>query len=202
MGSIRVEVHGALDASLELAALRKTLRDRILVRSMDRAGKVMEVEASRGIRDEINLTRADVGHTLKVRKPTPANPEVALVVSSEPVPLGRFAARQIASGVSVQVLRSGARKVRKGAFLAQMQSGRRNVWDRKGGHDSAKVRRVKSGPNVGKRYFASLPIEQHFGPEPYQVVVNKDGLVEEIQERGEEVFAERFLHELNRALRE
>lgn len=52
-------------------------------------------------------------------------------VSGEPVPLGKYPARQTRRGVSVQV-NKGQRKLLKGAFIATMDSGFRGVFMREG----------------------------------------------------------------------
>jgi hypothetical protein len=198
--TIRVDVRGAIEAARDFEQLREQIRRRIVIAALHRAGVAMKTEARRIITDELALDKRSIEEVLAVWKPSISRPSVKLNVHHLAIPLYRFKAKQVKKGVSVSVTKAGGRKVAKGKFVARMKSGHAGVFERTGPHDPKKLHRVKRGRNAGKRYFAALPIDEKFGPEPYQVIVNQDGAMDRIRERGIAVFEERFAHELDRVL--
>lgn len=179
---IRIDVRGVVEAQRELRSLERKIRERVVVRALDRASKAMETVVVRELYQELFLPREEITSVVRTRRPSVSEPEAVVTVSHKPVKLVKFAARKTRKGVSVRVKRrGGARKVVKRGFLATMESGHHNVFTRRG----------------PKR----LPIDSQMGPTPLQVARNRDGLIDRVQEVAVETFTKRVRHELSRVLK-
>ena len=174
---IRVQVQGIEQVQRALQQLGSAVRDRLMVNALHRAGKAMETMADRAVRETLNLKTADTKRVIAVRKPSKSLPIVTLFVSHKPIRLAHYGARQTKRGVTVKVLRRGARKRVGRAFLLRHASGKVVLLQRE-------------GPE-------RLPIKPLFGPEPYQVIRQKN-LEPKIAAKGREVFVSRFAHEWQR----
>lgn len=153
------------------------------MRAMKNAGssalRSMRTEASKNIREKKGI---QVGQIDKALRTIPANtrPVWTLLARAKPLPLIAFGARQVKSGVSVEVTK-GKRMIVRHAFLATMQSGHKGVFMRHG-----PPRIAGKGRYAGKR---RQPIVEKFTA-PVSSVVAQTGPL--ILERGKREFQVTF----------
>jgi len=130
-----------------------------LTRSLNRAATSVKTEASRTIREELNLKAGAVSKSIHVGRASAGSPEASIRIAGKQVPLiGFIGTRQVRKGVSVKVKRSGSRKVIAHAFIATMKSGHRGVFTRDKGAGrlpisemfSIAVQQALKGANIEK----------------------------------------------------
>lgn len=143
---IRVELNQADVEELKvlMSALEPASRTRAIVRAMNRTVRGVRTDTSKEIRTKVNIKAGDVTKGIKIRFANRSDPSALLTISGNRRPLMLFGARQVKSGVSVQVYKDRGRKIIKHAFIAKG-----NVFWRKMG---------SSGKRVGR-----TPIEMKFG---------------------------------------
>lgn len=155
---IKVSVRSnAARVALELAAAGQEMRDRAVVRALNKMADQVKTAASREIRSAgYKLKASDIKAALKVRRASGSQKTAAVIASGRPLPLVKYSARQTSKGVTVDVLKG--RKLIAGAFIATMPNGHRGVYVRE---QASKHRKVQQR---GKPVWSQLPIRQLFGP--------------------------------------
>ena len=114
------------DVRLDAAEVRTAT-----MRSLNRAADGTKTDATRKIREEYNVTLKALQPAFYVRKASPHALTAIVGASGRPLRLIGFAARQVATGVSVSIKR-GTRKILAQAFIAKMRSTHTGVFMRKG----------------------------------------------------------------------
>ena len=105
--------------------------------------RAMRAEGSRRIRERKGIQAGQIDRALSLLYPKSKDVFAwALVAKSKPIPLIAFGARQVGSGVSVEVTK-GKRSIVRGAFIATMQSGHRGVFMRQGNKQVMRKGRYK-----------------------------------------------------------
>lgn len=111
----------------QLDALQRDIRDKVLLRTVNRTIDIAKTAASKEIREEYAVSAGYVRERLHVRKATLKagrfNIEAELTASgrfrgARAANVIAFGARQGLKGVSVKIRRAGGRKVITGAFIA------------------------------------------------------------------------------------
>ena len=111
-----------------MATLPRRLRERAMSRGINRAIRRGRVDVNRAVRSRVSLKVRDVNRGLTVRRAGRGENSGGIRIEGRPVPLKRFRARQVQTGVSVQVM--GSRRVVAGAFIANTIGG--HVFRRRG----------------------------------------------------------------------
>lgn len=165
-----------------LSGISKATGRTALRRSLNRAGKAMETQTIREVRNEVTLKARDVRKA--IRRPTlragSGSAAVEIGVSLRPVPIASFQARQVRKGVSVKIKKSGGRKVIPRTFKATMKSGHEGVYRRK----------------TNKR----LPIQELFSTSAGSTIRERE-ILRRIQARGSEQFRKDLRDQIKQATR-
>jgi hypothetical protein len=142
--------------------------------------RAMRAEASRRIRETKGIQARQIDSAITMVFAT-TKPVWALIAKAKPLPLFAFGARQVKSGVSVEVTK-GKRAIVRHAFLATMQSGHKGVFLRRG-----TKQRMAKGRYVGK---LKQPIFELFTASVSNAL--RDA-APQVLERGESVFRATFM---------
>lgn len=182
--NVKADISNAL---AKLERVRDDVREKAIVRALNKTADQVKVQAAREIRDAgYNLKVAKIKQAITIRRASKSELVAVVRASGRPIGLINYGARQLKTGVSVQV--KGGRKVIKGAFIATMPSGHRGVFVRKGkGHKKV---------GTGRTAWHGLPIDELFGPSIPSVFLNQvvqDALQSAIREK----FPQIFQHELD-----
>jgi len=164
-----------------LEALGKREARAAVNRALTRATRSTASEASKAVRDDLNVKaqalRGKDGRTIQTTRPSELSAKV--VIKGQGLPLSLFkGTRQIKRGLSVQVLKSGARKVlSRGRFLHP--------------RTGTSIQRALEGGQPVPR----VPTDVLFGPAVAQFIGRKDRL-----EKLKTHAMTRFLVELEREI--
>jgi len=178
MAQIRVTHAEQIEALFEETPRQAKI---VLWRAINRAATAGKTRASVNIRKEYVIKAGDVKQRIKIRKAT-ANALSAQIRASGPViPLMKFDVTPSSpEGMQVRArVKKGSRKPIQNGFVARA-NGQVNVFTRVG----------------SSRY----PIQGRYGPSVAQMM-GKDEIVDDIQNRAQEVLDSRLEHDLNRLLR-
>jgi hypothetical protein len=148
-------------------------------RALNRAISTVRTDVTRKLAKELGLAQTPIRERLEIQSASPKRLEATLVVSSKPVPLIEYAARQTKPGVTYRGPQG--RRLLRGSFIARMRSGHVGVFKRR----------------TRKR----LPIFERVGA-PLPLVALKAKILESALAIGEAEFQKRLTHELGRALGE
>jgi hypothetical protein len=128
-----------------------------VVRALNKTVAQVKVQAAREVRDAgYKLKISDIKSAIRVRQASSGRLRADAVASGRPISLIRYGARQVSSGVSVEVLHG--RKVILGAFIAKGKGGSPQVFVREASAVHKKV--IKNG----KAQWSALPIRKLYGP--------------------------------------
>lgn len=120
---LRIDVRSNLrEVEISLGRLAENLRDKALVRALNRTATTIRAEAAREIKAEYNMTIGDIKGQMRIENATAAQLRSRVVVSGKPISLSGFGPRQNAQGVTVMVKR-GQRKLIRHAFLLNRPGG-------------------------------------------------------------------------------
>lgn len=130
---IRIDVRDNLSGiALRYERLAGEVKEKALVRALNKTAITVRAEASREIRKEYNLKSKVVKDQIRIFRANRATLTAVIEASGRPIPLVEFDARwgRKQAGASVRVKRE--RKVVKGSFIAVMPGGHRGVYVRQG----------------------------------------------------------------------
>ena len=128
-----------------------------VVRALNKMADQGKVASAREVRSAgYNLKVGTIKKGIRVKRATKSELRATIIATGKPIPLIEYGARQVAKGVSVNVLKG--RKVIAGAFIATMPSGHKGVFVRE---DGAKHKKVGQGKQAS---WHPLPIRELFGP--------------------------------------
>ena len=156
----------------QLRRIQLMLRDipkqlpRIMSRALNKTATAARAEIVRKIAGEIKLKQKTIRENIKLNRATFRHWLAAITISSKKIPLIEFGGRQLKSGVSYQISRTGGRKKilydpeTNRVFIAVMKSGHRGIYERRG---------------PGR-----LPIRELMGPNIQSVFKNAPGLAEKV----------------------
>lgn len=187
---MQINVKADISAALaKLDRVGKEVRDKAVVRALNRVAEQARTQASREIRDAgYNVKSAALKKSIDLWKAGQGRLVARLRASGRPIPLIAYDARAVKAGVSVKV--KGGRKALAHAFIATMPSGHKGVFERVGSSHKKVVFN-------GVAQWRGLPIKELFGPGVPSMFANK--VVMDALERGiRERFPERFKYELSR----
>jgi hypothetical protein len=162
----------------------RTAKD--VYRAVNMAGssalRAMRAEASRRIREKKGVQSKQMDAVLSLTYPTATASGFVwtLIAKARPLPLITFGARQVGSGVSVEVTK-GSRKIVRTAFIATMQSGHKGVFQREGPKQI-----MRRGRYAGKK---RQPIHELFSASVASALIP---VAPEVIARGESVFRSTF----------
>jgi len=124
---------------------------KIETRAVNKIAISARTEVVREVRKELNVKAKELkDKNIALKKARFKNPQAIIKVSGRRIPLAKFGARQIKSGLTYKIDPQGGRKKVIGAFMATMPSG----------HEGAYVRKKEDGTNRVDR----LPIDELQGP--------------------------------------
>jgi hypothetical protein len=116
--------HNFPEVQRQLDQLQVSLRDKVMVRAVNRTMEQGQTRMAREITTEFNIKARDVKARMKLHKANARGGSFRIQASLEVTSKrGRslnvinFAAKQAKKGVSVKILRNGGRKTIKGAFI-------------------------------------------------------------------------------------
>lgn len=163
---IKIDVRADISKALaKLTTISNEVRDKAVVRALNKTATQVKTQAAREIRDVgYNLKIGKIKQSIDIRRASKSTLVAVVKASGRPIGLINYAARQTKSGVSVQV--KGGRKVINGAFIATMPSGHKGVFVRLGDAHKKVTRR-------GKVRWSGLPIKELFGPSIPVAFLNK-----------------------------
>lgn len=134
MAEFRVDVRSnARKVLAEFRAFEDGLRDKAVMRAINRAVDTAQTVGNRKIREEYNLKASAVSSSMRkirARRGMAGRASGMLVVSGRAVGLINFSANQTRRGVSVLIKKGNGRKVLSHAFIATTKSGYRGVFVR------------------------------------------------------------------------
>ncbi len=125
--TVKVDADGVRRA---LAGVKESVSRRALTRSMNEAVTSARTEATKLVRQELNLKLGTVREAIGVRKASRGIVSGAIVIEPKDVGLIDYGARQTKAGVTVKVKKAGGRSLVKRAFIATMKSGKVGVFTR------------------------------------------------------------------------
>lgn len=158
-----VSVQATYDGVVAKVNVSQERARRALVRTLNKVAITVRAEAARKIRDVgYGLKIGDIKDNIDIRKANVQNATVIIRASGRPIPLIKYAARENAQGVSVQVLHG--RKTIPHAFIATMPTGHRGVFVRKKGTELG-----KRGKPILQRHLA----HELFGPSVPQAMAKQ-----------------------------
>lgn len=185
---IKIDVrHNLQGIALSYKRLAEDLRDKAMVRALNKTATTVRAEAAREIRKEYNLKIGAIKDQIQIIRATGSKLTAIVRASGRPIPLIQFDARwsRTMAGASVRVKKT--RKTVRGAFIAKMKSGHIGVF----------TRTQKSGA-VAKR----SPIRQLFSlslPAAFTQRTVADALVKVAKERFPVVLEQEARFALRRA---
>jgi hypothetical protein len=168
----------------------------ILRSAVGEEARRFRTQASRAVREELNLSKAAVDKTISVR----VDGDGAEVrVDRVAVPLKEYNPRQTKAGLLVKVRKNAPAELLKGAFLVAklgdhaFERGSRKVPPRP-------MRRVRKRGPSGKVISSALPIEKKFGPTVEGVLAGKPGMLDALVEDATKHLNERIKSKIGFAL--
>lgn len=127
-------------------------------RALNKLAKEVVSQSAKAIKATgYGLKLRDIKSKIKVRNATPQHRAFTIRIFHKAVPLIEFGARQVGSGVSVNV--KNGRKIVKNAFIAKTPNGHVGVFRRE---EHAKHRKMPAGKG-GRKMRSQLPIKQLYG---------------------------------------
>lgn len=128
-----------------------------VARALNRMIAKIKVRAAREVRIAgYKLKISDIKNAIAIDRASTGRLRASATASGRPIPLIKYNARQVGSGVSVDVL--NGRKTIAHAFIAQTPNGSKQVFVREA---NAKHRKIVKG---GKVIWSALPIDKKYGP--------------------------------------
>jgi hypothetical protein len=123
-----------------------------------------------------NLKVSDIKRSLTINRASSGNLNAKVIESGRPIPLIKYDARQVSSGVSIDVL--NGRKDIANAFIATMPSGHKGVFIRVGKTHEKVTKRARVTWN-------GLSIKELFGPSVPNGLANEavQGALQELLEQ-------------------
>lgn len=154
---IKVDVRGDLKRIIADAQNKqRDVRSVAVPRALNKMADQVKVSAARSVRDTgYKLKVSDIKKGLRVQRANASMLTSKVVASGRPIPLIAYGGRQVAKGVSVDVL--NGRKVVAHAFIATMPSGHKAVLVRMGDTHKKKHK-------GGRVVWSGWPVKQLFGP--------------------------------------
>lgn len=150
-----------------------------VVRSLNKVIAQVKVRGAREVRDAgYKLKISDIKNSIKVNRASSGLLRASAVASGRPIPLIKYGAKAVSSGVAVDVL--NGRKVIAHAFISNTSNGTKQVFVRETNAKHKKV--VKNG----KAQWTALPLRKLFGPSIPDGMANKavaNAIVDLITER-------------------
>jgi hypothetical protein len=180
---IKLNVTIDIDQALQkLARLPDEVREKALVRALNKTADQVKVQASREIRAAgYGLPAAKIKKAIAIDRAGASTLVATVRATGRPIGLINYGARQTKAGVSVQV--KNGRRIINGAFIATMPSGHKGVFYRKG----AKHKKV----GTGRSAWHGLPIDELFGPAIPSAFMNQvvqDALVAAVHDKFPDIF--------------
>lgn len=158
---IRIDVRDNL-ARIELRyqRLNDDLREKVIVRALNKTATTVRAEASKEIRKDYNLKAKVIKDQITINRANRTTLTAVIVASGKPIPLIEFEARPTAthtggrrgSNVTVKVKRR--RLVVRDAFIATMPGGHVGIFKRTGKFGRRKNPRLE---RIKQRFSISLP---------------------------------------------
>ena len=167
------------DVIAELQAAGRETRPAV-VRALNKTVATVKVRAARYVRDAgYKLKIADIKKAIKVNQASTSRLRADAVANGRPISLINYNARQVSSGVSVDVL--NGRKTVAHAFIATGRGGNRQVFVRDAGGQHKRI--IKNG----KAQWSALPIRKLYGPSIPDALASKA-----VEQTIRELITERF----------
>ena len=124
---------------------------KVETRAVNKIAVSARADIVREVRKDLNLKAGELKkRNITLKKARYKNPAALIKVSGKRIPLAKFGARQIKSGLAYKIDPQGGRKKVLGAFMATMPSG----------HVGGFTRKLEDGTNRVDR----LPIDELQGP--------------------------------------
>jgi hypothetical protein len=137
-----------------------------VVRALNRIIAKVKVRGARYVRAAgYKLKISDIKGAIRLDRASGSRLKASAIASGRPIPLIKYNARQVGTGVSVDVL--NGRKTIAHAFVANTANGSKQVFVRR---PDAKHRKVVKG---GKARWSALPINKKYGPSIPDALANK-----------------------------
>jgi hypothetical protein len=155
--AIQISVRGSMDKIIaDLEQNKRAVLGVATPRALNKMADQVKVGAAREVRAAgYKLKVGDIKKGLKIARATAGSLTATVTASGRPIPLIGYGARQIAKGVSVDVL--NGRKVISHAFVVTMPNGHKGVFVRPG-------KQHKKVSKNGKLLWSGLSVKELFGP--------------------------------------
>jgi hypothetical protein len=140
------------DVELRLSQLDRRLGRRSLARALNAGVKSMQILAINEIRRDLTIKKGDARKSLRFHRARMGQHSAEMTISAARVPLIRFSVKQVKSGLSVRIKKSGKRHRFRHAFIATTDSGHKGVFERNP---------KKQVPRVGPKYHGLRIRELH-----------------------------------------
>lgn len=157
-----------------------------LNQTINRTLRKARTEADKGIRQELNIKKADVTKNMKIHKSTKRTLWGKVTAFGKGLGLIKFGAKQTKKGVTFKVKKKHGRKLLKSGFIRKMKSGHVGVFVRK---DKVQRRGAKHGLPIKEGITTSVP-------EAFSNKIVRDALVK----LGQSFFWPEFTRNLKRHL--
>ena len=179
----------------DLLGFGAAVKEKAVVRTLNDVAAQLRTRASREIRAAgYQLKAGALRNALRPIKASRSSLWAGISASGRPIPLIDYGAREVSTGVSVNV--EHGRKVISHAFIATMPGGHRGVFAREPG---AKARKVVK---AGRVQWETLPITQLFGPGIPDALANKvvaNGLQSLVDEKFDTILRRNIAYYASRA---
>lgn len=197
---INVNVRGSMEKIIaDSARLKSGIREKAVVRALNRVGAMSMTYASRALREDgYNFKSSEIKDAMHQAKASASNLVTTIKVRRKTKSLMDFNPRQTKDGVIVRI--HGQAKLIKGAFIAQRLNGRDGVFieDKRAGKIILRHKQqYKRGSRGG---WQSLPARKLYGPSVGGAIVNQR-IASAITEFMATKFADRLKHEIKNLTR-
>lgn len=143
-----------------------------------------KTKASRDIREVYKIRAKDLNKGLTVKKASRQTLTGFIIAEGHPLPLIAFTARQVKTGVSINIM--GTRKIVKRAFITTLKSGHRGVFAR-GQYQNPKF--IFAKPRLPITELTTVSIPRSF---------MSDKVLKAFEDYVKQDFPDRLRHELQR----
>lgn len=162
MIAIRID-KSQLDDVKRIAYGIKNGHIKVMTRAVNKTMTGIRTDAVQEIYNVLNLTKKRIRRDFAIRKMTWSSPEARIVSIGKPVSLTTFSGtREVKSGVSVKVKRTGSRKIIKRAFIEATKGGSKQAFWREYQGPRTMFRPGVSYARLPRKY--RYPIRRLTGP--------------------------------------
>lgn len=137
-----------------LGAVRREIREKAIVRALNRTADSVKTAASRKLRETYAIKKRDIDDAMFIRRAWKGRLSASIVAYGSAIPVYDFNAKWRRSYTGARfTIKKGQRKTLKGTFTARMDSGHIGVFERVPGQQMLK----KNKEQIREIFTASIP---------------------------------------------